>query len=48
MPRLINLTIDELDVILGYLSMDAQPNEKLFFKLNDYKIKKQEEENEYE
>jgi len=43
MPVLINLSIDELDVILGYLSMDAHPNKLLFKKLNDYKIKKQEE-----
>ena len=41
MPRLINLSIEECDVILGYLSMDAQPNEDLFLKLNTYKIKKQ-------
>lgn len=48
MPRLINLSIDEINSILSYLFMDGEINDPLIIKLNLYKNKIQQEKQEEE
>jgi hypothetical protein len=43
MPVLIHLDEEELRVLQSYLLMDAEANVELFRKLNDYKLKQQQE-----